>query len=180
MFAGAACSFRDIKQPEVGRIGYGAPPTRCQPVEIDPGTAFRKTADFALRDTCGTRYRAPREVFGVHHHRLLVARWRVDHFLTRYLFPYRGIAVLIAFAGTGFAPEYAIDKVAFTGEYLTAQTIMRDAADTLKRITFELGGKSLSSSAGSKKPLLKAAVAAVALLCIPPIFHVWSSVRVYY
>jgi aldehyde dehydrogenase (NAD+) len=35
-----------------------------------------------------------------------------------------------------------VDKLAFTGEYLTAQTIMKDAAPTLKRITFELGGKS--------------------------------------
>jgi aldehyde dehydrogenase (NAD+) len=32
--------------------------------------------------------------------------------------------------------------VAFTGEYLTAQIIMREAAATLKRLTFELGGKS--------------------------------------
>ena len=35
-----------------------------------------------------------------------------------------------------------IDKVAFTGEHLTAQTIMTEAAPTLKRLTFELGGKS--------------------------------------
>jgi aldehyde dehydrogenase (NAD+) len=35
-----------------------------------------------------------------------------------------------------------VDKIAFTGEYLTAQTIMREAAPTLKRLTFELGGKS--------------------------------------
>jgi aldehyde dehydrogenase (NAD+) len=35
-----------------------------------------------------------------------------------------------------------VDKLAFTGDGRTAQLIMRNAADTLKRITFELGGKS--------------------------------------
>lgn len=35
-----------------------------------------------------------------------------------------------------------VDKIAFTGHYETAQHIMRDAASTLKRLTFELGGKS--------------------------------------
>jgi aldehyde dehydrogenase (NAD+) len=35
-----------------------------------------------------------------------------------------------------------VDKIAFTGEYKTAQQIMADAAPTLKRLTFELGGKS--------------------------------------
>jgi len=35
-----------------------------------------------------------------------------------------------------------VDKIAFTGEHLTGQIIMREAAETLKRITFELGGKS--------------------------------------
>jgi aldehyde dehydrogenase (NAD+) len=35
-----------------------------------------------------------------------------------------------------------VDKIAFTGEYKTAQIIMANAAQTLKRLTFELGGKS--------------------------------------
>jgi len=35
-----------------------------------------------------------------------------------------------------------IDKVAFTGDTSTGRAIMRGAADTLKRITLELGGKS--------------------------------------
>ena len=35
-----------------------------------------------------------------------------------------------------------MDKIGFTGEYITAQHIMRDASDTLKRLSFELGGKS--------------------------------------
>jgi aldehyde dehydrogenase (NAD+) len=35
-----------------------------------------------------------------------------------------------------------VDKIAFTGEHRTAQIIMRDASESLKRLTFELGGKS--------------------------------------
>jgi aldehyde dehydrogenase (NAD+) len=45
-------------------------------------------------------------------------------------------------AGAAIVKHPAVDKVAFTGEYKTAQIIMRDAAPTLKRLTFELGGKS--------------------------------------
>jgi aldehyde dehydrogenase (NAD+) len=45
-------------------------------------------------------------------------------------------------AGAAIVRHKGVDKVAFTGEYKTAQIIMRDAATTLKRLTFELGGKS--------------------------------------
>jgi aldehyde dehydrogenase (NAD+) len=45
-------------------------------------------------------------------------------------------------AGASVVKHPGVDKIAFTGEHLTAQIIMRDAADTLKRMTFELGGKS--------------------------------------
>lgn len=45
-------------------------------------------------------------------------------------------------AGGAIVAHRGIDKVAFTGEYKTAQIIMREAATTLKRLTFELGGKS--------------------------------------
>jgi aldehyde dehydrogenase (NAD+) len=45
-------------------------------------------------------------------------------------------------AGASVVKHPGIAKVAFTGEHLTAQTIMKDAAATLKRLTFELGGKS--------------------------------------
>lgn len=45
-------------------------------------------------------------------------------------------------AGAAVVRHPLIDKIAFTGEHRTAQIIMRDAAETLKRITFELGGKS--------------------------------------
>lgn len=45
-------------------------------------------------------------------------------------------------AGAAVVRHPLIDKIAFTGEHRTAQIIMRDAAETLKRLTFELGGKS--------------------------------------
>lgn len=45
-------------------------------------------------------------------------------------------------AGAAVVKHPGIDKVAFTGEHTTAQIIMREAAETMKRLTFELGGKS--------------------------------------
>ena len=45
-------------------------------------------------------------------------------------------------AGASLVKHPGVDKIAFTGEHLTAQIIMKDAAMTLKRLTFELGGKS--------------------------------------
>ncbi len=45
-------------------------------------------------------------------------------------------------AGGSLVKHPGVDKIAFTGEHLTAQIIMREAAQSLKRLTFELGGKS--------------------------------------
>ncbi|TWU41752.1 aldehyde dehydrogenase family protein [Novipirellula artificiosorum] len=45
-------------------------------------------------------------------------------------------------AGAAVVKHPLIDKIAFTGEHRTAQIITRDSAETLKRLTFELGGKS--------------------------------------
>lgn len=45
-------------------------------------------------------------------------------------------------AGGAIVKHPGIDKVAFTGEHRTAQIIMREASESLKRLTFELGGKS--------------------------------------
>ncbi|MEZ6042230.1 MAG: aldehyde dehydrogenase family protein [Planctomycetaceae bacterium] len=45
-------------------------------------------------------------------------------------------------AGAALVAHPEVDKIAFTGEGTTAKIIMKNAADTLKRITFELGGKS--------------------------------------
>ena len=45
-------------------------------------------------------------------------------------------------AGAALVAHPDVDKIAFTGHYETAQIIMKSAADTLKRVTFELGGKS--------------------------------------
>ena len=45
-------------------------------------------------------------------------------------------------AGAALAGHPEVDGISFTGEYRTGQEIMRNAATTLKRISFELGGKS--------------------------------------
>lgn len=45
-------------------------------------------------------------------------------------------------AGAALVKHPDVDKIAFTGSTETAQLIMRDAAQSLKRLTFELGGKS--------------------------------------
>ena len=44
--------------------------------------------------------------------------------------------------GAAIVKHPDVDKIAFTGEHRTAQIIMKDAAQSLKRLTFELGGKS--------------------------------------
>ena len=45
-------------------------------------------------------------------------------------------------AGAALVEHPGVDKIAFTGEGATAKIIQRAAADTTKRLTFELGGKS--------------------------------------
>jgi aldehyde dehydrogenase (NAD+) len=44
--------------------------------------------------------------------------------------------------GQALVEHRGIDKIAFTGDTSTGKSIMRSAADTLKKITLELGGKS--------------------------------------
>lgn len=59
-------------------------------------------------------------------------------------FPAGVINIVTGYGETGAAivRHPGVDKIAFTGHYETAQKIMVDAAKTLKRLTFELGGKS--------------------------------------
>jgi aldehyde dehydrogenase (NAD+) len=45
-------------------------------------------------------------------------------------------------AGAALVAHPDVNKIAFTGHYETAKLIQKSAADTLKRCTFELGGKS--------------------------------------
>src|SRR5438045_1831050 len=44
--------------------------------------------------------------------------------------------------GKALVQHAGVDKVAFTGSTMVGKEIMRSAADTLKRVTLELGGKS--------------------------------------
>src|SRR4029453_305098 len=60
-------------------------------------------------------------------------------------FPPGGINLVNGFGGTGGGGVVVhpdVDKIAFTGHVDTAKIIQRAAADSLKRVTFELGGKS--------------------------------------
>lgn len=45
-------------------------------------------------------------------------------------------------AGASLVSHPDVDGISFTGEYRTAQVIMKNASATLKRLSFELGGKS--------------------------------------
>jgi aldehyde dehydrogenase (NAD+) len=45
-------------------------------------------------------------------------------------------------AGAALVAHPGVDKIAFTGELSTAKIIQKEAAETMKRLTFELGGKS--------------------------------------
>ncbi len=45
-------------------------------------------------------------------------------------------------AGAALVKHPGVDKIAFTGEGTTAKIIQKAAAETVKRLTFELGGKS--------------------------------------
>jgi len=45
-------------------------------------------------------------------------------------------------AGAAIVRHPDVDKIAFTGSTAVGRTIMRDAADTLKKVSLELGGKS--------------------------------------
>ncbi|MEJ2217565.1 MAG: aldehyde dehydrogenase family protein [Gemmatimonadota bacterium] len=45
-------------------------------------------------------------------------------------------------AGAALVRHPAVDKIAFTGSTAVGRTIMREAADTLKHVSLELGGKS--------------------------------------
>ncbi len=47
-----------------------------------------------------------------------------------------------AVVGMGLVKHPGVDKVAFTGSTAVGKEVMRNAADTVKRVTLELGGKS--------------------------------------
>lgn len=60
-------------------------------------------------------------------------------------FPPGVINVIPGFGETAGAPlvrHPQVDKIAFTGSTIVGKSIMREAADTVKKVTLELGGKS--------------------------------------
>ncbi|MCG3138624.1 MAG: NADP/NAD-dependent aldehyde dehydrogenase PuuC [Phycisphaerae bacterium] len=70
---------------------------------------------------------------------------RLGELITEAGFPPGVVNIVNGFgetAGDALVKHPGVDKIAFTGEYKTAQIIMANAAQTLKRVSFELGGKS--------------------------------------
>lgn len=70
---------------------------------------------------------------------------RLGELVTEAGFPPGVINIVPGFgetAGDALVKHPGVDKIAFTGEYKTAQLIQANAAPTLKRLSFELGGKS--------------------------------------
>jgi acyl-CoA reductase-like NAD-dependent aldehyde dehydrogenase len=65
--------------------------------------------------------------------------------------------------GAALVEHPGVDKVAFTGSVAVGQAIARSAADTLKRVSLELGGKSPSIVLGDADPATAAATAASAI-----------------
>ena len=60
-------------------------------------------------------------------------------------FPPGAVNIVTGFGETAGAPLVAhpdVDKIAFTGSAEVGKTIVKSAADTMKRVTMELGGKS--------------------------------------
>lgn len=70
-------------------------------------------------------------------------------------------------AGARLVAHPGVDKIAFTGEGATAKTILRSGAETLKRFTFELGGKAphIIFADADLEPAINAATGSAWALC---------------
>lgn len=70
-------------------------------------------------------------------------------------------------AGAHLSGHPGVDKIAFTGEGATAKTILRTGADSLKRFSFELGGKAphILFADADLEQALNAATASAWTLC---------------
>ena len=70
-------------------------------------------------------------------------------------------------AGAHLVQHPGVDKIAFTGEGATAKTILKTGADTLKRFSFELGGKAphILFADADLEPALNAATGSSWTLC---------------
>lgn len=74
-----------------------------------------------------------------------VTAMEIGHLIDEAGFPPGVVSILPGYGartGAALTRHDGVNKVAFTGEHRTAQDIMRSASATLKRCSFECGGKS--------------------------------------
>lgn len=81
--------------------------------------------------------------------------------------------------GRGLVRHPLVDKISFTGETTTGKEIMRDGAETLKRVSFELGGKSPHIVFADAPDLDKAAAFAARGFCANQGQICWAGSRLF-
>lgn len=81
--------------------------------------------------------------------------------------------------GRALVTHPLVDKISFTGETETGKRIMRDGADTLKRVSFELGGKSPHIVFADAPDLDTAAEFAARGFCVNSGQTCWSGSRLF-
>ncbi|MCL4745107.1 MAG: aldehyde dehydrogenase family protein [Burkholderiaceae bacterium] len=81
--------------------------------------------------------------------------------------------------GTAVVTHRLVDKISFTGETATGRQIMRDGAESLKRVSFELGGKSPNIVFADAPDLEVAAEFAARGFCVNAGQVCWSGSRLF-
>ena len=81
--------------------------------------------------------------------------------------------------GKAIVTHPQVDKISFTGETATGKEIMRDGADSLKRISFELGGKSPNIVFADAPDLDAAAALSARGFCVNQGQICWSGSRLF-
>lgn len=81
--------------------------------------------------------------------------------------------------GTAIVTHPSVDKISFTGETATGKQIMRDGAQSMKRVSFELGGKSPHIVFGDAPNLDTAAAFAARGFCVNAGQICWSGSRLF-
>ena len=81
--------------------------------------------------------------------------------------------------GRALVVHPGVDKISFTGETATGREIMRDGAETLKRVSFELGGKSPNIVFADAPDLDAAATFAARGFCVNQGQICWAGSRLF-
>ena len=81
--------------------------------------------------------------------------------------------------GKAIVTHPLVDKISFTGETVTGKEIMRDGSETLKRVSFELGGKSPHIIFADAPSLDEAATLAARGFCVNQGQICWAGSRLF-